>query len=450
MRHAACARRRRAACARRRRDGAGRAKDYSAAWVQWLQRHTTQRDKNREEKRTATWILVSLSPSCALEKLKERLVVKLDCFLVTDTKIPARPSTALRVTAMKPRRNLFLGILWAFLIDWSLASDSRGPNKTVVVNGDTKDAKNATKVISLETLRKSGLQFSRENRETLQQYWKETLEDIKNLAIRFPDTPSETTRRKPLTQWKQFLDEYQEDQKEKKRMGRPRFEGFASWERQLQLWTDEVSDYLEKVRNETGEYPFSTYGAKPAARNATEALEKKSPWELFLGQIDDSEGEEIKVKEKKQRPVPAPAKPDEAVLPHTNIADKSKRILIVTTAALPWMTGTAVNPLLRAAYLTNGRAEKGGSITLMLPWVERMSDQERVYGKDKTFNTQEEQEAYIRAWLRDTAGMEEASEQLQISWYTAWQERAENSLYSMGDITALISVCSIFSACLLS
>jgi hypothetical protein len=69
-----------------------------------------------------------------------------------------------------------------------------------------------------------------------------------------------------------------------------------------------------------------------------------------------------------------------------------------------------------------------------------MSDQERVYGKDNTFKTQEEQEEYIRTWLRDTAGMEEASEQLQISWYTAWQERAENSLYSMGDITALISV----------
>jgi hypothetical protein len=76
----------------------------------------------------------------------------------------------------------------------------------------------------------------------------------------------------------------------------------------------------------------------------------------------------------------------------------------------------------------------------MLPWLERMSDQERVYGKDKAFQTQEEQEAYIRTWLRDTAGMPEASEQLKIIWYTAWLERAENSIYSMGDITALVLV----------
>ena len=126
------------------------------------------------------------------------------------------------------------------------------------------------------------------------------------------------------------------------------------------------------------------------------------------------------------------------ILPHTDIADKSKNIWIVTTGALPWMTGTAVNPLLRSAYLSTGRKEAGGSVTLMLPWVEREADQEKIYGSKKMFETPADQEKYIRTWLRDTANMEDASEELNIQWYTAWQEPLENSLYSMGDLIALI------------
>jgi digalactosyldiacylglycerol synthase len=102
------------------------------------------------------------------------------------------------------------------------------------------------------------------------------------------------------------------------------------------------------------------------------------------------------------------------------------------------MTGTAVNPLLRAAYMTEGREEAGGSVTLMLPWLERIRDQEHVYGVNGTFDTPEEQEAHVRTWLRDTANLAKASAKLNIEWYPAWHSKAENSVYSMGDIIALI------------
>jgi digalactosyldiacylglycerol synthase len=88
--------------------------------------------------------------------------------------------------------------------------------------------------------------------------------------------------------------------------------------------------------------------------------------------------------------------------------------------------------------MTEGRSEEGGSVTLMVPWLERRQDQDNVYGKGKQFDSPEDQEAHIRTWLRDKAKFPEAAEKLKIKWYTAWHSKVENSIYSMGDITALI------------
>ncbi|CAN0113027.1 unnamed protein product, partial [Laminaria digitata] len=124
----------------------------------------------------------------------------------------------------------------------------------------------------------------------------------------------------------------------------------------------------------------------------------------------------------------------EDILPGTDIGTPDRRIWVVTTAALPWMTGTSVNPLLRAAYLTRGR--EPGKVSLMIPWV-GLEDQKYVLPDGCRYETRQEQEAYIRDWLR-ASGMAEEAELLDIAWYEARYHQVAGCIFPMGDITRLI------------
>jgi digalactosyldiacylglycerol synthase len=92
------------------------------------------------------------------------------------------------------------------------------------------------------------------------------------------------------------------------------------------------------------------------------------------------------------------------------ISDNRRHVAIFTTASLPWMTGTSINPLFRAAYLARSAKQK---VTLVVPWLTK-SEQELVYPNNMTFNSPEEQETYIRNWLRERLGFEA---NFKISFY---------------------------------
>lgn len=74
-----------------------------------------------------------------------------------------------------------------------------------------------------------------------------------------------------------------------------------------------------------------------------------------------------------------------------------RHIAIVTTAAMPWMTGTSVNPALRAVYL----AKHGHDVILVVPWLSTIEEQRKVFSKGSpVFKAKSEQANYIVEWAR--------------------------------------------------
>ncbi|OVA07149.1 Glycosyl transferase [Macleaya cordata] len=113
-------------------------------------------------------------------------------------------------------------------------------------------------------------------------------------------------------------------------------------------------------------------------------------------------------------------------------ADGKRHFAIVTTASLPWMTGTAVNPLFRAAYLAKSAKQ---NVTLLVPWLCK-SDQELVYPNNLTFSSPEEQEVYIRKWLEERVGFKA---DFKISFYPGKFSKERRSIIPAGDTSQFIS-----------
>jgi hypothetical protein len=156
--------------------------------------------------------------------------------------------------------------------------------------------------------------------------------------------------------------------------------------------------------------------------------------------------------------------PLDQVTPQSDLSLPGRHMHIVTTAALPWFTGTAVNPLLRAAYLHRRTQEINNNhtdtiesnnltndtntnttetamrwVTLVIPWLELPEDQQALYGK--VFPNEQAQEDFIRGWLRNEAGLADAAcpaTGLQILFYPARYHAGLGSIFAMGDIIGLL------------
>ena len=104
------------------------------------------------------------------------------------------------------------------------------------------------------------------------------------------------------------------------------------------------------------------------------------------------------------------------------------------------MTGTAVNPVLRAAYMAARGYE---SVTLMLPWLENEADQASLFG-GRVFASPRDQEAFLRAWV-DAQAPDAAARaargggsSFEIGWYPARYTAGLGSILNVDDITSHI------------
>lgn len=117
------------------------------------------------------------------------------------------------------------------------------------------------------------------------------------------------------------------------------------------------------------------------------------------------------------------------------LSDTSRHICIVTTAALPWRTGTAVNPLLRALFLSR----QGRPVTLLIPWLPSAAERTRLYGTEHSFTTSDEQTAWIRNYCVERCNCtREQADQLGIRFWEGAYNETFGSIFPVVDICATI------------
>eukprot|EP00240_Pyramimonas_obovata_P003223 CAMPEP_0118933324 /NCGR_PEP_ID=MMETSP1169-20130426/11925_1 /TAXON_ID=36882 /ORGANISM="Pyramimonas obovata, Strain CCMP722" /LENGTH=672 /DNA_ID=CAMNT_0006876073 /DNA_START=223 /DNA_END=2237 /DNA_ORIENTATION=+ len=169
-------------------------------------------------------------------------------------------------------------------------------------------------------------------------------------------------------------------------------------------------------------------------------VQKSTLKNMGILQDDEQDGDTLEVRDTgkpKEGPLQAVArrirsgrKPAEVF---QSIREKGRSFAIVTTASLPWMTGTSVNPLLRAAYLSQEDSRK---VTLVVPFLPHV-DQKNLHPGGQVFDTPEEQEVFIRSWVANRVGFTPGPN-FNIKFYPGRYSKRFGCVFSVGDITSYI------------
>ncbi len=150
-------------------------------------------------------------------------------------------------------------------------------------------------------------------------------------------------------------------------------------------------------------------------------------------------------------------------MPFSDLSDPTRNIWIVTTAALPWRTGTAINPFLRALYLVKRRLDLGlydnnhasssssrpaaaaaaGKVTLVIPWLIHKSQSDKLFGPNIITSSnrttgQNQQIEWIKNYAIQQCNMEKEMNHLHILFYDATYWPAFGSIFPSVDICNLI------------
>lgn len=133
----------------------------------------------------------------------------------------------------------------------------------------------------------------------------------------------------------------------------------------------------------------------------------------------------------------------------SDISDPTRHIWIVTTASLPWRTGTSINPFLRALHFVRRRLhlyhseEIVGKVSLVVPWINDMDDAMKLYGgvvTEKGEKGKEQQIQWMKSYAINQCGMSDEIKHLDILFYDAEYWVSFGSIFPSVDICSLIPI----------